>query len=75
MRATDTKNAVNIIGQRNERFAIKSEGGSSCIVSASSIGGVVTLDLSKLDEVTLVDYHQAGWLSSGAQWNEVYKSL
>jgi len=74
MRATDTKNAFSIIGQRKQSFAIKS-GGSSSVVSVSSIGGVVTLDLSKLDEVTLVDCHQAGWLSPGAQWNEVYKSF
>lgn len=55
-------------------FAVAS-GGHSTLTGASNINHGVTIDLSALSEVTLVDDHQAVWLGAGARWEEVYGTL
>lgn len=45
------------------------------MAGASNIDHGVTIDLSNLSEVTLVDDDQAVWLGPGARWRDVYDTL
>ncbi|KAK6399734.1 hypothetical protein LTR95_019395, partial [Oleoguttula sp. CCFEE 5521] len=70
----DVQLAVNHLKLTNTSFAIAS-GSHSSNTGASNIDAGVTIDLSRLDEVTIADEGDAVWLGPGARWSDVYAKL
>ncbi|KAK6432228.1 hypothetical protein LTR95_011600 [Oleoguttula sp. CCFEE 5521] len=70
----DVQLAINHLILTNTSFAIAS-GGHSSNTGASNINAGVTVDLSRLDEVTIADEGNAVWLGPGARWSDVYAKL
>jgi FAD/FMN-containing dehydrogenase len=55
-------------------FAVHA-GGHSYNTGASNIEDGVTIDLSRLNSIDLVDNNAAAWVGPGARWRDVYAAL
>jgi FAD/FMN-containing dehydrogenase len=55
-------------------FAVHA-GGHSYNTGASNIENGVTIDLSRLNSIDLVDNNAAAWVGPGARWRDVYAAL
>ena len=55
-------------------FAIRS-GGHSDVPGASNVEGGVTIDMSRLNEVTVSRDQKSVYIGAGAKWGDVYQTL
>lgn len=55
-------------------FAVRS-GGHSDVPGASNVEGGVTIDMSKLNEVTVARDQKSVYVGAGAKWGDVYMTL
>jgi FAD/FMN-containing dehydrogenase len=70
----DLRAALRRLVASETSFAVKS-GGHSYNSGASNIEDGVTIDLSRLNSISLTDNNTAAWVGPGARWREVYASL
>lgn len=72
--AYDLRAALQRLVATGTSFAVQS-GGHSYNTGASNIEDGVTIDLSRLNSITLTDNNTAAWVGPGARWRDVYATL
>ena len=70
----DLRAALRRLVDSDTSFAVQA-GGHSYNTGTSNIENGVTIDLSRLNTITLTDNNTAAWVGPGARWRDVYSSL
>ena len=77
--AQDVSHIVKVLSEAwiryGQQFAVRSGGHTPWAGAANIAGAGVTLDLSGLDQVEVVDDQETTKIGPGALWGDVYKKL